>query len=218
MSEFIGTAIGIFMTLAVFSYLIGDNFLFRLAVHLFIGVSAGYVLAVTVFNVLIPQVGVPLIFGTMQERALILLPLLLSALLLAKISPQIAALGSVPMAFLVGVGAAAAVGGAVFGTLFPQTWATMGSLSSPGTTIINGLFLLIGTVSTLLYFNFGGRAKSQSAANGPDLLAIVGMVGGAFIAIAFGVIFAGVYNASLSALIERLSAVWEFIRTFLPMA
>lgn len=218
MNELIGTAVGIFMTLAVFSYLIGDNFLFRLAVHLFIGVSAGYVLAVTVFGVLIPQLGVPLLFGTMAERGLVLLPLLLSALLLAKISPRIASLGSVPMAFLVGVGAAAAAGGALFGTLFPQTWATMGSLSSPGSTIINGLFLLVGTVSTLLYFNFAGRAKSQGAANGTDLLAILRLVGGAFIAVAFGVIFAGVYTASAAALIERLSAVWDFIRTFLPTA
>ena len=33
-------------TLMIFSYLIGDNPLFRVAVYIFVGVSAGYVAAV----------------------------------------------------------------------------------------------------------------------------------------------------------------------------
>jgi len=46
-------------------------------------------------------------------------------LLLLKLSPRTARLGIPSMAFLVGVGAAVAIGGAIMGTLFPQTWASM---------------------------------------------------------------------------------------------
>ncbi len=40
--EIISALVGFLLTLMVFSYLIGDNPLFRIAVYLFIGVSSGY--------------------------------------------------------------------------------------------------------------------------------------------------------------------------------
>ena len=52
--DFIGLALGFLLTILVFSYLLGDNPFFRLAIHIFIGVSAAYVALVTINNVLIP--------------------------------------------------------------------------------------------------------------------------------------------------------------------
>ena len=62
----------------------------------------------------------PLLQGSFIERLFVVIPLVMAALLLTKISPQLAPLGKLPMAYLVGVGAAVAIGGAVFGTLLGQ--------------------------------------------------------------------------------------------------
>ena len=42
LADWIGALFGFILTLVVFSYLIGDNPVFRLTLHLFIGVSAGF--------------------------------------------------------------------------------------------------------------------------------------------------------------------------------
>ena len=52
--EIISALVGFLLTLMVFSYLIGDNPLFRIAVYLFIGVSSGYAATVIVHYVLLP--------------------------------------------------------------------------------------------------------------------------------------------------------------------
>ena len=51
-ADWIGGVIAFLLTLSILSYALGDNFIFRLAIHLFIGVTAGYVLAVTFSNIL----------------------------------------------------------------------------------------------------------------------------------------------------------------------
>ena len=124
MVDLIGGLLGFLLTLCVFSYLLGDNGLFRFAIHIFIGVAAGFVAATALRSVIFPQLLVPLIGGAPAERLWVLFPLLLSFLLVAKAFPRLSILGSPVMAFLVGVGAAVAVGGALLGTLFPQFQAT----------------------------------------------------------------------------------------------
>ena len=46
--EVISAVVGFFLTVMIFSYLIGDNPLFRIAVYLFVGVASGYAAAVIV--------------------------------------------------------------------------------------------------------------------------------------------------------------------------
>jgi len=123
--DIFGAILGFALTLMVFSYLIGDNPLFRVAIHIFIGVTAGFVCIIVINNVLLPRMIVPLISGSMEERLLAIIPMLLGWLLLTKISPRLATFGNIPVAFLVGVAAAVAIGGAVLGTLFPQINATI---------------------------------------------------------------------------------------------
>ena len=204
------------LTLMVLSYVIGDNPVFRVAVYIFIGTSAGYVAAVAWHQVLYPRLIVPLITGNLAERLLAFIPLVLGLLLLFKLSPRTARLGSPSMAFLVGVGAAVAIGGAVLGTLFPQTSATMNelNLSSAGQywleRLSEGFLMVIGTVTTLVYFHYGAKATASGPRRG-KLISVLGWAGLVFIAITFGVLFAGVFVAAMTALIERLN----FIITFL---
>ena len=204
--------ISFLLTLMVLSYLIGDNPAFRVAVYIFIGVSAGYAAAVAWHQVLYPRLIVPLISGSL----LTIVPLVLGLLLLLKLSPRVARLGTPSMAFLVGVGAAVAVGGAVMGTLLPQTWASMNvlNLSDAGQYWLEhlgeGIVMLVGTVTTLVYFHFGAKATATGPQRG-KLVSGLSWVGQGFIAITFGVLFAGVLVAAMTALIERLNFIIIFL-------
>lgn len=206
-------------TLMVLSYLIGDNPLFRVAVYIFVGVSAGYSSAVAWQHILLPKLIEPLLFGTLQQRLLLLVPLLLGIMLLAKLSPRTASLGNPAMAFLVGTGAAVAILGAIFGTILPQTSASIDLFdTSAGGSVLESLFegiiFLVGTISTLVYFQFSSKA-SPSGPRRSRLVDGLSWIGKIFIAITFGVLFAGVFAAAFTALIERLVSLWFFINIFI---
>ncbi len=225
MVDLIGGLLGFLLTLCVFSYLLGDNGLFRLAIHIFIGVAAGFVAAMALHSVIFPQLLVPLIGGAPAEKLWVLVPILLSLLLVAKAFPHLSILGSPVMAFLVGVGAAVAVGGALLGTLFPQFQATtqlfdaaaiQASGKEVGVELLNGILILLGLVVTFASFQFNtGFIKN------PSLRALWNLIywsGRVVVAITFGVIFAGVYLASLAALTERLNSLLVFLFKLFSLA
>ncbi len=207
-------------TLMILSYLVGDNPAFRIAVYIFVGVSSGYVAAVAWWQLLFPRLVLPLLTGSFPGRLLPLVALILGFLLLMKLSPRTAWLGNPSVAFLVGVGAAVAVGGAVVGTILPQTQASINvfDLSNTGQywpeRLIFGTIMLVGTITTLVYFHFGVR----STPGGPQpnkLITVLGWIGQVFIAITLGVLFAGVITAAMTAFIERLNFIWSFLAAFL---
>ena len=222
--DILGAILGFALTLMVFSYLIGDNPLFRVAIHVFIGVASGYATIVVINHVLLPRLIVPLISGSLEERVLAIIPMLLGWLLLTKISPRLAVFGNIPVAYLVGVGAAVAIGGAVVGTLYPQVNATIaifdlnaiqGFDSNRGLQLVNGLIVLVGTVTTLAYFQFGTGTQLPNPSSVRSWLDGIGQVGQVFIAIALGFLFAGVYSAAMVALVERLSFIVDFLKSVL---
>jgi hypothetical protein len=198
------------LTVAVLSYLWQDNIFFRLAIHLFVGVAAGYAGAVAINNVIYPRLVYPLFTSNLLDFLVLAFPpLILGLLLFAKLSPRLAWLGNPTMAFLVGVGAAAAIGGAVLGTLFPQIQAA--------TTVANldGGVLLAGTLLTLVYFQFSVRSRPDEPARRNPIIEALGWGGQLFIAVTFGVIFAGVYASALAALVERSTFVIQFLRSLI---
>ena len=72
--------------------------------------------------------------------------------------------------------------------------------------------MLIGTITTLVYFHYGAKATTA----GPDrgkLIEGLGWVGQIFIAITFGLLFSGVFVAAMTALIERLNFIVTFLST-----
>jgi len=217
--DLVGMAVGFLLTICVFSYIFGDNLLFRVAIHVFIGVAAAYAVVMVVYNVIWAQLLFPILSGLLSGQVALIIPLLIpllgGILLLAKMVPRLSILGSPVMAFLVGVGAAAAVGGALLGTLFPQVEATANMFdfrSLTGSKFLSGGIILIGTVTTLIYFNFGARSRGGVAAGPLLVLRVISWVGQVFIAITFGALFAGVYAASLTALVERLEFLVNFFR------
>jgi hypothetical protein len=138
--------------------------------------------------------------------------------LLAKLTPRISWLGSFAMALLVGVGAATALSGAVIGTLIPQSLAAMDAFDSPSFfELIEGGVMLAGTVLTLIYFQFSAKRAPDGSIKRNVIIEVLAWGGRLFIAITFGVLFAGVYMAALTAMLERLSTVINFVKPFLGL-
>jgi hypothetical protein len=222
--ELIAGGIGFLFTVLILSYLFfGDNALFRTATYIFVGAAAGYVAAIALTEVLYPAFVQPLLSGTAlaDTGQLIRIGILLfgSLLLLFKVFPRWSQVGQLPMAYLVGVGAAVVIGGAVLGTIVPQVTATFESfdLVSAGPSIadssllfLNGIFVLVGVVGTLAYFHFGASQRPDGSVRRNPVLNILSWVGRVFIAATFGVLFAGVYMAALTALIERFDSIRNF--------
>jgi len=216
-ADLIATVTAFLFTVMILSYLVGDNPAFRIAVHVFVGVTAGYVAAVAWWQVLLPDLILPLITGTPTTRAMLAAPLLLGGMLLMKSWPPLSRLGAPAMGMLVGAASAVAIGGAIQGTLFPQIGATLESVDSEqlGSLegIVNGALVLVGVITSLTYFHFSARVTADGTVRRLGAIEIVAGIGAVFLAITLGVLFAGVYSAALTALIERL----DFIGTFLGL-
>jgi hypothetical protein len=217
--EVISAFVGLILTLMVFSYLIGDNPLFRIAIYLFIGVASGYAATITVYYVLLPRLRL-FQSNDLNQLLLAIIPLLLGVSLLAKFSPRLSWIGSFGMAVLVGVGAAAALGGALIGTLVPQLQAAIDAFefrsAGAGTTallrLLEGTVMFFGTVLTLASFHFSAARAADGTPKRNPIIESLAWLGRLFVAITLGVLFAGVYMAALTAMIERLSSVIDFIR------
>ncbi len=215
--EVISAVVGFLLTVMVFSYLIGDNPMFRIAVYLFIGVASGYAAVVVWHSVLVPKLFDQLAAGPIQ-LALSIVPLILSVSLLAKLSPRISWIGNFAMAVLVGVGAATAVGGALVGTLIPQVEAAMDAFNSRSIfALTEGAIMLVGTVVTLAYFQFGAKRAADGTVKRNAIFEMLAWLGRIFIAVTFGVLFAGVYMAALTAMIERLSSIINLVKSLLGL-
>jgi len=117
----IGGWVGFILTLLIFSYLLTDNFLYRLTVYIFVGVAAAYTGMVAVEGVLLPWLRGTLLAPAPQTGQIVLglIPLLVGGLLLLKAVPALAPLGNLGLAFLIGIGTAVALIGTISGTLIP---------------------------------------------------------------------------------------------------
>ena len=228
----LGAIIGFALTIMVLSYIIGDNILFRLAIYIFIGVASGYAAVLILYNVLWYQVLVPIFQmistgetdGLLTYAIHVLPAVILGIWMLTKASPRLSRGGTPVLAFLTGVGAATVIAGAVRGTIFPQVGASanlMNIQSGPSELnelvgwFINGLIILAGTVTTLIYFQFGVKRQEEGVpVQRSVFLEYLSTAGQGFIVITLGVLFVGVYLATLTALIDRVSYLWDIIIGF----
>jgi hypothetical protein len=217
--DLITGALGFLFTVLIFSYLLGDNPLFRIGSYIFVGVTAGYVAAVAMWQVVYPQLLYPLTYGSMADKILVFFPLLLTGFLFMKVSPRTSYLGAPAMAYVTGISAAVTVGGAVLGTIFPQTLATinifdLAHAGSPLASLVSGIIILICMVGTLIYFHFGARVTSDGTVRRFMFIEVLSWVGRVAIAITLGALFAGVLLASLTAFIERIASWSIFFSSF----
>jgi hypothetical protein len=205
----------------ILSYLIGEKYSpFKVVSYLFIGVSAGYAAVVVIFHVLYPRLIAPLLFPDIgYSRTMAIIPLALSGLLLFKIFPKTSSLGNLATGIIVGSAAGVIIGGAILGTLFSQGKAAI-LLFDPGLGVetgrlVDALFMLLGTITTLLYFQFGGVKRPGKPVERTRFVGILANFGKFFIAVTMGALFAGVIAAAISALAERMSFLSQVINLWL---
>jgi hypothetical protein len=213
-TDLFGTTIAAILTLMVYSYLLRDNPLYRLAEHLLVATSVAYTFVATVHLVILPRLVQPLVRNP-TGRFDLLIPLALGLFLMLKATSGGRRIGTFSLAYIVGVGLALATGGALVGTLFPQTLATMLPLvpiggQSPLASLGN-LVIIVGTIAVLYRFTFVVTSR-QPVAEGPQApasapAAVWRQVGQWFLMITFGAILGGTTLTYLSLLVAR----WDFL-------
>lgn len=205
----IGLWAGFVLTLMVFSYALADNFLYRLAVYVLVGLSAGYITIVTWESVLIPWFNLTLRSANAFNFALGMIPVILGLMLLFKTSARIGGLGNLAIAFIIGVGAAVAIVGALTGTLLPLTVTTSSSALAGGTTgeMINTVIVFLGVISSLVYFQYLARKKPNGRIERSRPVQALGAIGQGFIVVTLGALYAAAILTSLTIFSERVGFI-----------
>ena len=188
--EGLGLWFAAFLTLAVFSFLFGDNPAYKFAEHLFVGVSAAYWMMVNFWAVLVPNlfgklapgwVSTHLVPGLAENGQapepdwLYLVPAVFGLLLLWRLSPKWPWMSRWALAFIIGITAGLrAIGfvgsdfvGQIRNTMVPLlAWSDTGEFL-PGASF-NGIVTLVGVLSGLCYFYFS-REQTGTFADGMKL-------------------------------------------------
>lgn len=201
------------LTLLIFSFLYKDNPLFKLAEHLYVGVSVGYTIVKTYDTVIVHLVVKPIIEN--GEIAL-LIPVAIGMLMLTRYVPKAAWMSRYAFAFIVGMGAGLAIPRTISSFILKQIEDTVRpllSLTGPdGITFsmnllnpasnLNALIILLGVGSVLFYFFFSIEHSGAGRA--------VARTGVIFLMISFGAGFGYTVMARMSLLIGRLTDLIEF--------
>lgn len=166
--EIFGTWLGIFLTLAILSFLYDDNPVYKLAEHLFLGVSVGVAIIEQYYGVFKPN----LLDKLAQGNTLSLMPLALLVLLFFKLSRKHAWLARVPIALLVASYAGVKLTGEANANLMTQVAQTMPDLArsfsthgfwswtADGAGLFSDVLLVAGLVACLSHFYFSELPQS----------------------------------------------------------
>jgi hypothetical protein len=204
--EQMGLWAGLILSLMIFSYLLGDNFLYRLAVHIFVGLAAGFVAVVTVESVLVPWINTTVLApdSNIGIRIVGIIPLLLGFLLLLKSSPRLGRLGNLAIAFVIGVGSAVAVVGAISGTLLPLAGETSANINAD---LLNGFLIVLGVISSLVYFQYLAQRTPGGGTRRALHVRFLSAIGQGFIVVTLGALYAGAILTSLTIFSERVAFI-----------
>jgi len=184
------------LTLAIFSFLYKENPVYRFAEHLFVGISAGYGVAIIWNNMLVPNLFDPLL---KDHNLLVLIPAALGLLYFFRFVPKLGYLILIPMAFLLGAGNGLSLAPVIQADIIKQMQSTIGdatNMAGGGWNMTWGIVAFIGVLCTLSFFFFSREHK------GP--LKVSASIGIWFIMIGFGASFGNTVMARVSLLIGRV--------------
>ena len=221
--QVIGIWIAAFITLAVLSYILGENPLFRLMQYLFVGIAAGYAAAQAWNQILGPRL-VRLVEAPTESWPYAVF-FLLGIMLLARGWRPVANLATIPLALLIGTGTALALGGILTGTLVPQLAASIVSVSPASyggglrgwALALDAAFLLLSTVAVLAAFQYR-RTGTGMMRIWYGSVAVLGQAGRLIIMVAFGAILAGAALTFFSILQARIGfLVFDWLGSFVTL-
>lgn len=184
-----------FFTLSLFSFLYRDNSFYKLAEHIFAGLSAGYYVGLIWHSIILQQMINPMFDN---GKWYLVFPGLLGVLMFSRFFKKYNWISRISLAFVMGNTAGIFLLSELHGKVLPQMQSTMNSLV-PGRGVggyILGLIVVAGVLSTLLYFYFSREHKG--------LLGGTAKVGIWFIMVSFGAHFGYTVMARISLLIGRV--------------
>ena len=203
--EIFGIWVAAFLTLCIYSFLYRDNPFYRFAEHLFVGISVGYGIVISIHQGFIPFAWQPFyaaVTGESLQGLIKLIPIGIGLLFFARLSPQHTWLIRYPIAVLIGFGAGIAIPNVLRANIFEQTRGTVepfaaihaGTLSGLG--IFEAVLMVVGVICTLTYFFFSVEHR------GP--IKWLSKVGIAFLMIGFGSAFGNTVMGRVALLIQRV--------------
>jgi hypothetical protein len=207
----IGIWIGALLTLCIYSFLYKDNPFYKFAEHVYVGISAGYLLAQDFWIQLRPNLFLPLWndyaqgqvhFGFIPAHWYLFIPGILGLLVFTIFIPKVSWMFRYTLAFTVGVFSGLAITAELSSRVLPQIESTIqpllafpaGHFSTWGTFC--NLVLVAGVLSTLVYFFFSKEHKGFIGAGAK--------LGIWYLMVAFGAAFGYTVMARISLLIGRM--------------
>jgi hypothetical protein len=190
----LGVWIASLLTLFIFSFLYKDNPFYKLAEHLFVGISAGYYVMQEWWAVIYPQCVKPLMHG---EKPLMIIPGILGLFLFSRFIPKAGWLSRWSLAIIIGAYAGIKTTGFAQGDLVAQFQASILPVWVPGHlgASINNVLFLAGLLSTLVFFFFSTEHKGA--------IKHTAQLGVWFLMVSFGAAYGFTVMARVSLLIGR---------------
>ena len=156
--DMIGTWLLVLMTLCILSYLFGDNPFYKIAEHIFVGVSAGYVFALTWWDQVWPN-----LFGRLFPKyvnagfdfsPIYIIPLILGIFMLFRLIPSLSWLARIAIAYIVGMAAGLKFYVYINSNILMQIQNSGIDFTKSSWDIFNHILILFGVISALGYFFF----------------------------------------------------------------
>lgn len=192
------TWLGVALTLLILSFLYRDNPLYKIAEHLFVGISAGYYIALAWQETIWPNL---ILAVSVEHQWTRLGGALLSVLMFTRFVSRISWLSRWPLAFIVGMYAGINVGAYGRGDLIIQLEATMLDFLHGGWAGVSNFLLVAGLTTSLLYFYFSREHTG--------VMRGVSRVGVGFLMISFGASFGYTVMSRISLAIGRARFLLE---------
>jgi len=217
-TELIGLWVAALLTLAIYSFLYGDNPIYKFSEHIFVGVSAAYGAAIVYHQALIPKLVQPLSEGLIQPllasdvsaivwtKATLVIPGILGVLIFGRFFRGYQWLSRWPIAFVMGLGAGLSIPRSIQSLVLKQMHGTMQPVWPLTGGGFDNLLLIVGVVCTLAYFYFSLPHRG--------VMGGLSRAGIWFLMIGFGAGFGNTVMARISLLIGRLEfLLYEWLPT-----
>ena len=204
--EIIGAWLVVLMTLSIFSYLYGDNFFYKSAEHIFVGVSAGYIFAITFWDQIYPN-----LLGRLLPSYIdagydfdisYIIPLILGIFMILRLVPSLSWLARISIAYIVGMAAGLKFYVFINSNILFQIRSSAIDFSLSYFEIFNQFIILIGVICGLVYFFFSKEHKGT--------IGKISKLGVYFLMIKFGASFGFAVMGRISLLIGRFDELIEY--------
>ncbi len=196
------------LTLCVFSFLYRDNPFYKLAEHLFVGVSAGYYIVLNFWTVLAANLwdplaasldgrhGNPFAARLGDYRIFLVLPAVLGLLLFARFVPRLGWVTRWSLALIIGVYAGLKTTGFAQSDFVAQIHGSIQPLwTGHWATTIGAFVFTAGLLTSLLYFFYSREQKGA--------LGVASRAGVFFLMVSFGAGYGYTVMSRISLLIGR---------------